>query len=230
LLNCWRIPNPPWFQTDIEKNLAGEQTPDYENIITIAGKYLKLRMALIPWLYSAFWRYHLEGLPPVRALALDYQNDDCTRFIDDQYMFGDSLLVAPVFRGEKSRSIFLPGGEWYDFWTHEHFDGGQILTYETPPEIIPVFVKSGSILPLAEPIQYVGENIVFRLTVFCFGGGEKCFTLYEDDGISLACEEGKYNKLILAQDINGKFDVTRTGTEPPRYDIKEWKFIGGVET
>ncbi|MDR2021506.1 MAG: DUF5110 domain-containing protein [Treponema sp.] len=230
LLNCWRIPNPPWFQTDIEKNLAGEQMPESDTIITITRKFLELRMALIPWLYSAFWRYHLEGLPPVRALALDYQNDVCTRSLDDQYMFGDSLLVAPVFRGEKSRKIFLPGGEWYDFWTHEHFDGGQTLAYDAPLDIIPVFVKSGSILPLAEPIKYVGETILFRLTVFCFGGGEKHFTLYEDDGISFACEEGKYNKLILVQDVNGKCDVTRTGTEPPRYDIKEWKLIGGAGT
>ncbi|MDR2079159.1 MAG: DUF5110 domain-containing protein [Treponema sp.] len=230
LLNCWRIPNPPWFQTDIEKNLAGEKMPENDTVITITRKFLELRMALIPWLYSAFWRYHLEGLPPVRALALDYQNDVCTCSIDDEYMFGDSLLVAPVFRGEKSRKIFLPPGEWYDFWTYKCLDGGQALVYETPIDIIPVFVKSGSIIPLAEPVHYVGEDTVFRLTAYCFGGGEKRFTLYEDDGISLAHEKGRYNTFLLVQDKAGKVNAIRTGTEPPRYDIKEWKFIDGVET
>ncbi|MDR0758890.1 MAG: DUF5110 domain-containing protein [Treponema sp.] len=227
LLNCWRIPNPPWFQTDIEKNLAGEQMPESDCITAIAKKYLELRMALIPYLYSSFWRYRLEGLPPVRSLALDYQYDDRARSVDDHYMFGDSLMVAPVFRGEKSRNVFLPLGEWYDFWTHERFAGGQVLAYETPLERIPVFVKSGSILPLAEPVQFVDENGIFNLIVFCFGGGEKHFTLYEDDGISLAHEKGRYNTFLLVQDKAGKVNAARTGTEPPRYDIKEWKLIDG---
>jgi alpha-D-xyloside xylohydrolase len=227
LLNCWRIPNPPWYQTNIEKNLTGEPMPESGAVTAIAKKYLELRMALIPYLYSSFWRYRLEGLPPVRALALDYQDDGRTHGIDDQYMFGDSLLIAPVFPGQKSRNLFLPSGEWYDFWTHEPFTGGQTLVYDTPHEVIPVFVKSGVILPLAEPVQFVGENVMFSLTVFCFGRGEKRFILYEDDGVSLACEEGKYNRVILTQDAEGCVGFTRTGTEAPRYDLKEWKFVGG---
>jgi alpha-glucosidase (family GH31 glycosyl hydrolase) len=140
-------------------------------------------------------------------------------------MMGDSLLIAPVFRGEKARSIFLPSGGWYDFWTHERFDGGQILVYETPLDVMPVFVKSGSMIPLAGPVQCVEKNTMFDLTVFCFGIGEKNFTLYEDDGISLAYEKGKYNTLILTQDAEGGVDVIRNGTEPPRYDVKEWKYV-----
>jgi alpha-D-xyloside xylohydrolase len=225
LLNCWRIPNPPWFQTDIEKNLASERMAESDSIIAITRKYLELRMRLIPYLYSSFWRYRLEGLPPVRALALDYQDDERTHAIDDQFILGDSLLIAPVFRGEKSRSIFLPSGGWYDFWTHEHFNGGETLVYDTPLDLIPVFVKSGVILPLADPVQCLEEHTLFRLTMFCFGSGEKRFTLYEDDGTSLAYEEGKYNKIILAQNAEGGVDVTRDGTEVLRYDTKEWKYI-----
>jgi alpha-D-xyloside xylohydrolase len=230
LLNCWRIPNPPWFQTDIEKNLAGEQMPESDHIITITRKYLELRMTLIPYLYSSFQRYRLEGLPPIRSLILDYQTDGCTHSIDDQYMLGDSLLVAPVFRGEKTRNVFLPCGEWYDFWTRERFVGGQTMAYDTPLDIIPVFVKSGVILPLADPVQYVGVDTMFRLTAFCFGSEEKSFTLYEDDGVSLAHEKGRYNTFLLVHDKAGKMNAIRTGTEPPRYDIKEWKFIDGSET
>jgi alpha-D-xyloside xylohydrolase len=225
LLNCWRIPNPPWFQTDIEKNLAGEQMPESGDIVAIVRKYLELRMSLVPYLYSAFWRYRLEGLPPLRALALDYQNENPARSIDDQFMLGDGLLVAPVFRGEKSRPVFLPSGEWYDFWTHRRFDGGQTLDYAASLGVIPVFVKSGLILPLADPVQWVGDDTVFKLSACCFGGGEKKFTLYEDDGLSLAHESGKYNTVILTQDLQGGVDVVRRGREAPRYEIEAWEFF-----
>jgi alpha-D-xyloside xylohydrolase len=227
LLNCWRIPNPPWFQANIEKNLAGESMPESSVVTAIAKQYLELRMRLIPYLYSSFWRYRLEGLPPVRALALDYQDDERARAIDDQFMLGDSLLVAPVFRGEKTRKVFLPQGAWHDFWTHERFDGGQTLAYKTPLETIPVFVKSGVILPLAKPVQCVEENALLTISAFCFGKGEKRFTLYEDDGVSLAYESGKYNTVILDQDAEGDITVVRNGIEPPRYDITEWKYIDG---
>jgi alpha-D-xyloside xylohydrolase len=196
-----------------------------DSIIAITRKYLELRMTLIPYLYSAFWRYRREGLPPVRALALENQNDGRTHSIDDQYMLGDSLLVAPLIRGEKTRAVFLPCGEWYDFWTHERFAGGQTVTYDTPLEVIPVFVKAGAILPLADPVQYAGEDTVFDLRVFCFGKGEKCFTLYEDDGVSLKYKNEKYNKFILKQDVLGGFSAVRIGTETPRYIIREWKCV-----
>jgi alpha-D-xyloside xylohydrolase len=225
LLNCWRIPQPPWFQTDIEKNLAGKQMSESDSIIAVARKYLELRMTLIPYLYSSFWRYHLEGVPPVRALALDYQNDGRTHSIDDQYMLGESLLVAPLVRGEKTRTVFLPCGEWYDFWTHECLAGGKTMAYGTPLDVIPVFGKSGTMLPLADPVQCTGEDTIFDLMVLCFGKGEKCFTLYEDDGVSLKYENGEYNRLILKQDTLGGFSVTRTGRETPRYTIREWKCV-----
>jgi alpha-D-xyloside xylohydrolase len=182
-------------------------------------------MKLLPYLYSAFFRYHTEGLPPVRALALDYENDPLTRSIDDQYMLGDSLMVAPVFRGQQSRKVYLPQGEWYDFWTHKKFEGGQTLDCKAPLETIPVFVKSGVILPLAEPVQSVTETTVFNLTAFCFGGGEKRFVLFEDDGNTLAYEEGKYNRLILAQETSGTSSAARTGTERPLYNIRGWEYI-----
>jgi alpha-D-xyloside xylohydrolase len=225
LLNCWRISNPPWFQTNTEKNLAGEQMEGSEYITGIAKKYLDLRMQILPYLYSAFFRYYAEGLPPLRALVLDYEKDQCTHSIDDQYMFGDSLMVAPMFKGQTTRAIFLPKGEWYDFWTHIKFEGSQIVNFNAPLEIIPVFVKSGSIIPLAQTVQFVKSDTIFDITAFCFGGGEKDFTLYEDDGISLAHETGRFNRLIISQNTAGEISVMRNGTEQPRYNILEWKFI-----
>ncbi|GHV53055.1 glycosyl hydrolase family 31 [Spirochaetia bacterium] len=229
LLNCWRIPNPPWYQVDIEKNLAGERMDESGEITAIAASLLKLRMKLLPYLYTAFRRYHTEGLPPVRALVLDYPKDGRTHSIDDQYILGDSLLVAPVFWGQNSRTVFLPEGDWYDFWTHEKINGGRAISYDAPLDRIPVFIKSGSILPLAEPVQYVDAETLFSMTIFCFGVGGKNFTLYEDDGTSLAYEEGKYNTVVLSAGASGgnsgKGAVSRTGTEKPRYNIREWKYI-----
>jgi len=225
LLNCWRIPNPPWFQTDIKKNLADEQMPQSGEITVLARKYLELRMRFIPYLYSSFWRYRLEGLPPVRALVLDYEKDERTHSIDDEYMFGDSLLVAPLLRGQSSREVYLPGGDWYDFWAHEKYTGNKSFTINAAIDIIPLFVKSGVILPLAEPLQHITDDATFDITAYCFGGGGKKFTLYEDDGATLAHEKGKYNTLTLSQDAEGKVNVTRQGIEKPRYSIKEWVFI-----
>ena len=225
LLNCWRIPNPPWFQTNTEKNLAGEEMDESTSITCIVKKFLTLRMSLIPYLYAAFFRYYTEGLPPLRALVLDYENDQPTHSVDDQYMLGDSLMIAPVFRGQPARDVVLPHGEWYDYWTYQKFDGSQTLHLDVPLETIPVFVKSGAILPLADPVQCVKENTIFDLTVYCFGSGAKEITLYEDDGISFDYESGRLNKLTISQNAAGETSVKRDGTESIRYNIREWKFI-----
>ncbi|MGC3957623.1 MAG: glycoside hydrolase family 31 protein [Verrucomicrobiota bacterium] len=87
---------------------------------------LELRMRFIPYLYSAFNKYHYTGKPPVRALVLDWPDDPMVRQIDNQFMFGDSVMVAPMFAGQKSRQVYLPPGDWYDFWTHEKIKGERL--------------------------------------------------------------------------------------------------------
>lgn len=227
LLNCWKIPNPPWVQVETEKNLQGEIQENSAEVTAICKKYFEVRMSLIPYLYSAFAKYNQIGFPPVRALVMDFEDDKNTMMIDNQYMFGDSLLVCPlVLEDGTSRRIYLPEGTWYDFWTNEKYDGGINIEFKAEIDKIPVFVRNGSIIPLAKPVQHVDEDTQFEITVYCYGNGEKAFDLYNDDGISFSYEKGEYKWIHLIADSNDKYRISENGKfDTKRFVIKEWKFI-----
>lgn len=166
VLNQWNQEIPTWVKWDA---------------VPEAREILNIRMSLIPYLYSAFYQYHTLGKPPVRSLVFDFE-DDCECFsIDDEYMFGDSMLVAPITADDTEREVYLPKGRWYDFWSNEVYEGGAKITVRT--DNIPVFIKDNSVIPWAKPVEYITENTIFELTVKCFGqNGE--ISLIQDDGIS----------------------------------------------
>lgn len=211
LLNCWRIPNPPWMQVDRDKNVAGEFLPNYEEIRDLCRTLFQVRMSLIPYLYTAYARYSEEGLPPFRALVMDYPEDPRTYGIDDAYMMGDSLLVAPVITGTTERQVYLPEGVWHCFWTRRTYEGGQTYTLAPGLEQIPVFVKDGTLLPLAKPLPFVGDDAMFQMELHAFGTGARECILYEDDGISYAYREGRHNWLKVEVDQENRVHVDRIG-------------------
>ncbi|HIS69612.1 MAG TPA: glycoside hydrolase [Candidatus Gallacutalibacter stercoravium] len=163
LIDAWFSEEVPWIPNDAEEEVR---------------ELCKLRMSLVPYIYQAFYHYYQTGVAPIRALVSDYTDDKETYGIDDAYLFGPSMLVAPMVEGEHSRKVYLPGGEWYDFWTGERFAAGW---HEITTEQIPVFVKSGTLLPLAEPLQYLDENTIFQLSLRCYGEKGEAYLL-EDDG------------------------------------------------
>lgn len=221
LLNCWRIPNPPWDQVDIEKNLAGEKMAESESVKAICKKFFELRMQLLPYLYAAFANYHYNGMPPVRALVMDYPNDIKVRQIEDEYLFGESLLVAPLTakQGEE-REVYLPEGNWFDFFTHEKYEGGKTYTIKAPLEKIPVFVKDGALIPMAQSMPYVDKDSLFEISFTGYGEGEKSFRLYEDDGESFAFEKGEFNWIEVKQTEDGKVYFDKKGNYTgKRYNI-----------
>ena len=108
LLNCWRIPNAPWKQVDIKKNLNNEVMEDSAYYTDECRKLFELRMSLVPYLYSAFEEYQKSGLPPVRAVAMEYPADEAVRNLDDEYFFGKDLLVCPLtLEDGTSREVYL---------------------------------------------------------------------------------------------------------------------------
>jgi alpha-D-xyloside xylohydrolase len=121
----------------------------------ILARYLRLRYQLMPYLYSLAHVTHETGAPFMRGLFMDFGEDPKVANIGSEYMFGPSLLVAPVTeQGSVSREVYLPAGvDWYNFWTNERVHGGQTLTVAAPIEIIPIFVRAGSVLPLGEPVE-----------------------------------------------------------------------------
>jgi alpha-D-xyloside xylohydrolase len=181
-------------------------------------------MRFIPYLYSAFNEYHSNGKPPIRAMVLDWPNDIKVRQIDDQFMFGDSVLVAPMFAGESNRTVYLPAGDWYDFWTHDKISGGRTIVATNDAEQIPLFVKGGTLLPLAEPVEYIKPDTCFNVTVNIVGNKPEDFTLYEDDGVTAAYAQGEQNQIKLH--VSGDNHSALRSTDyhgPARYQITGWK-------
>ncbi len=139
---------------------------------------------------------------------MDFPNDKNVLDINDEFMFGKSILVCPVteamyskdgredFSIIKSKELYLPkGSDWYDFWTGEKFTGGQILKKETPLDVMPLYVKSGTILPIGPKVQYATEKKWNNLEIRIYEGADGEFTLYEDEGDNYNYEKGLYSTI-----------------------------------
>ncbi|MGI4792462.1 MAG: TIM-barrel domain-containing protein [Janthinobacterium lividum] len=227
LVNAWYIKNPPWKQWQTESNNNDHLADDWQEVEAICRDILRLRMRLLPYLYAAFGRYQAEGLPPFRALVMDYPNDVQTFGLDDQYLMGDFLLVAPMVAGQESRLVYLPEGRWHDFWTGAVLEGKQTLSVQSPLEQIPLFVKSGAVLPLAAPNAWTGSEEAHSLIVRVYGDGSLPITLVEDDGQTLAYERGAQNRVRLTwSSADQAITVSREGSYvPSRYVVTDWEIV-----
>ncbi|KAA8486854.1 DUF4968 domain-containing protein [Arcticibacter tournemirensis] len=156
-------------------------------------KYDLLRYRLIPYIYSNAHQMYLTGMPLMQSLVLNYQNDPNVYDIGDQYMFGSNLMVCPVTtKGAQTRTVYLPEGTWYDYWTGKKYEGKKYVHVVTPLDTIPVFAKAGAIIPMQPEMKYTGEKPVDKITLDIFPGANSSFRLYEDDGLSLDYQKGKY--------------------------------------
>jgi len=165
----------------------------YEDIIR---KYLKLRYRLLPFLYTTLEAAHRTGVPLFRPLLLNYQNDESTYNLDDQFMVGNDLLVAPMLKPDVTRRlVYLPEGAWYDYWTNRKHEGGTVVSAEAPLDTVPLFVRGGAILPLGPEMNYVGEKTLEpTFIIYPDANGEAATTLYEDDGLSPAYSHGVFRR------------------------------------
>jgi alpha-D-xyloside xylohydrolase len=224
LINSWFIRNPPWYQINREKNNRGEFMPERAAATDDVRQLLQLRMSFIPYLYSAFNEYRTTGKPPIRALVLDWPEDPKVRQIDNQFMFGDSVMVAPMFAGQNGREVYLPAGDWYDYWTREKCSGGKTITATNGVKQIPLFVKAGTLLPLAEAVECVKPGTCFKITVNIVGPNPSDFMLYEDDGVTTAYARGEQNKVKLHA-WGDSHSVQRSGNYhgPDRFKIAAWQ-------
>ncbi|MCM3700854.1 TIM-barrel domain-containing protein [Paenibacillus macerans] len=180
--------------------------PFYDTLV----KYLKLRYRLLPYIYSLAGAVAHHSYTMLRALAFDYREDARVYDIDDQFMLGPAFLVAPVTTAmyygpgsrelqgvSKLRSVYLPAGEWYDYWTDERIEGGQTIEAKADLETLPLFVRAGSIIPVGPDVQYADERpeAVIRLKVY--PGKDAVFTHYEDEGDTYNYEAGAYSTIEM---------------------------------
>ncbi len=171
---------------------------------SICRRYIELRYRLLPYIYTAFWQASQTGLPVARAMALSFPADEHVDAMDDQFMLGDSLLVAPVLeRQRERRNVYLPAGWWYDFWTGELFEGPEEREVAAPLDHLPLYVRSGSVVPMASVRQHTGEPDPKPLALHLFPGhGEN--QLYEDDGHSLAYRMGEFRETLFRQTLKSE--------------------------
>ena len=170
----------------------------YEDIIR---KYLKLRYRLLPFLYTNLEEAHRTGIPLFRPLLVNYQADTNTINLDDEFMIGSDLLVAPVLKAnETSRSVYLPEGIWYDYWTGKKIAGGTRIVAEAPLEIVPMYVRAGAIIPMGPEMNYVGEKKTDPLTfeIYLDDKQQSVASVYEDDGESPAYKQGVFRRTRVA--------------------------------
>ncbi len=185
--------------------------------------YHRLRYRLLPYIYTVAAGTHFDDGSMMRALVMDFQADRATWDIDDQYMFGPSLLVAPVTEFKaRERQVYLPAGaDWYDAATGRQYAGGQTITAVAPRERMPLFVRAGSIVPMGPDVQWTGENPQGPLTVHVFPGADAVFTLYEDQGTDMGYARGEFARIPMRWD-----DAARTLT----FGTREGSFPGMADT
>ncbi len=236
MINAWSDGTKPWSFPDVENDVR---------------YYTTLRMELIPYFYSEFAKYHFEGTPPFRGMALEPGFDTkskqelvdqnlsnnpyleaVTREIKDQYMAGEYLLIAPLFTGQTTRKVVLPKGKWYDFYTGKLAGEGEVITVTPGLSRIPVFVKDGGIIPMMPPALHApaaGEK--FDLEIRYYGTKSGRYMLYDDDGETFDYEKGMYSwrEIKVEPGKNGKPSGTISKADkgkPDNIGKITWKFMG----
>jgi alpha-glucosidase len=165
---------------------------------------IELRYELLPHLYQAMREASETGVPAMRPLFLEFPDDPQTYGMDDQFLCGRDLLVAPVLReAATAREVYLPAGDWYDYWTGNRVTGGRRLTVPVTIESIPLFVRAGSFVFRQPVVQHTGEMAGQPLTISVYPAPLSEATLYEDDGLSLAYRKGAFARRRFSQRREG---------------------------
>lgn len=225
MVNAWYLQYAPWLQFDRGKNERGEFLPEAKQNEEYARTLINLRMELIPYLYTAFRTYQQEGIPPFRPLLMDDPKDERLRTISDQYMIGNGMMAAPLYENKKSRKVYFPEGVWYNFNTNEKYEGNREYEITTELNQLPLYVRQGTLLPLAEPVPYINTQTVFNLNCKIYGTPTATCQLFEDDGVSYDFQKGQFNQVTLNA-AKGKVKLTRTkGCKIKRYQLKGYEFI-----
>jgi len=207
----WRELNTRWYQfgafTPLFRahgqfpfrevwNIAPEGHPAYQSILY----YTNLRYRLMPYIYTLASKTYFDDYTLMRPLVMDFPNDKTAENVSDQFMFGTSIMVCPVYSYEaRNREVYFPKDKnWFDFYTGTFIKGGQKTQVEAPYERIPLFIPEGAIIPIGPDIQYTDEKPADTVVLYIYGGKDGQFTLYEDEGINYNYEKGKYATIPFA--------------------------------
>ena len=198
----WNMGEPGPVETNLKPDPAELKNAEVE---PICKKYLELRYRLLPYNYTLAREACDTGLPMIRALWLHYPGDAAAVKRGDEYLWGRDLLVAPVTaKGATERTLYLPEGDWYDFWTNEKQAGNREVIRKVDLATMPLYVRAGAILPLDPVRQYTAQPTDEPTTIRVYPGRDGEFRLYEDDGKSLDYTRGKFTRTRLKWDDKAK--------------------------
>ncbi len=220
-----------------------------EPVYDAIEKYIRLRYRLLPYIYSTSWQVTHEHSSMMRALVMDFANDKKALDINDQFMFGRSLLVAPVTERQyakstgvngkdtiytpdysvtRSKQVYLPAGTaWIDFWNGTLHPGGQTINKATPLNIVPLYVKAGSILPMGPVVQYATEKKWDDLELRIYPGADGEFVLYEDENDNYNYERGSYSQIRFSwNDKKKQLTIAdRSGQFPGMLEKRSFRMV-----
>ncbi|MGB9029385.1 MAG: TIM-barrel domain-containing protein, partial [Acidobacteriaceae bacterium] len=207
----WRLHLPWGWDTG---EIVFPETKDYHpdpaqirdpGIEPICKKYLELRYRLMPYLYSAVRETCATGLPIIRALWLHHPDDPTAIARGDEYLYGRDILVAPVVeKGATLRSVYLPRGGWYDFWTNERLSGGREVVRDVDLATLPLYVRAGAIIPTGPLHQYTAEPVEETLTLTIYPGADGSAFLYRDDGETFDFRHGAFTRVEMRWSEEGR--------------------------
>ncbi|MEO8763173.1 MAG: TIM-barrel domain-containing protein [Ginsengibacter sp.] len=176
-------------------NVAPDDHPAYKSILF----YNKLRYRLMPYIYTLAGNTYHNDYTIMRGLVMDFPNDTAVKNIGDQFMFGPSLLINPVYSYKATnRSLYLPAGQgWYDLYSGRYFKGGQNIIADAPYDRMPVFVKEGSIIPFGPDLEYTSQKPADTIALYIYTGKDASFKLYEDDDTTYNYEKGSFSNIPI---------------------------------
>ncbi len=194
-------------------NIAPKNNPAYKSILY----YNKLRYRLMPYIYSLAGQVYFDDYTIMRGLMMDFTQDATALNVDDQFMFGPSLMICPVCEYKaREREVYLPKcAGWYNVYNGDYLKGGQSITADAPYERMPIFAKAGSIVLVGPEIEYTNEKPDAPIKVYVYTGEDASFKMYEDEGLNFNYEKGKYawipfkwtekDKVLTIENRDGEF-------------------------
>ncbi|HXI00666.1 MAG TPA: glycoside hydrolase family 31 protein [Sphingobacteriaceae bacterium] len=201
---------------------------EFENINRY---FIEVRYRLLPYIYSAFWEHHKYGFPILRPVVMHEQENMDNHTREDEFTFGDKILVAPVSEpGANHKMVYLPEGKWYHYWTHELYEGGTEYLVHAPITSMPVFVKAGSVIPESPLMQHVGQFEIDELIFQIYHSDYEVNSFYyEDHDDTFAYEQDIYlEKKFIVNGDNESMVIKQSneGLFTPRYETYDLKIIG----
>jgi len=234
----WRELNTRWFQFGAFAplyrahgqfpyrepwNIAPDTHPAYKSILY----YTNLRYRLMPYIYTMAGMTYFEDYTIMRPLFMDFAADKKVQNVSDQFMFGPSFMVCPVYKYEaRNRNVYFPEGtNWFDFYTGRYITGGQQVNVDAPYEHIPLFIREGAIIPVGPEIQYTTEKPADKIVLYVYMGQDGKFTLYEDENENYNYEKGSFANIDFH--YNEAAGTLTIGDQKGKFDgmIKNRKFV-----